>query len=104
MHALKHSPMPPPFGFENCVPKTTVPGGQFDCGSVVISAAEQSFDVALLAHNKALAAPLDERRAAEQESIGRAGQTEVLVICFAETPELYRHGDAVIRGFRDNCQ
>jgi len=75
-----------------------------DCGRVLISAAEQAFDLALLAHDKARAVPRDERRAAEHETIGRAGQSEILVTCLAETPELYRHGDAVFRVLRDYSQ
>ena len=59
-----------------------------DCGGVVKSAAEQPFDLALLAHDKALAAPCDDRRAAEQQPIGRARQAEIVFASFAETPEL----------------
>ncbi len=71
-----------------------------DFGRVRISAAEQAFDVVLRAHDKMLAAPLDQRRATEQQSIGRAGQAEIVVTCFAETPELDRRRRVISRIMR----
>jgi hypothetical protein len=37
------------------------------------SAAEEAFDLALLPHHKVFAVPRDQRRAAKQKPIGRAG-------------------------------
>jgi hypothetical protein len=61
-----------------------------------ISAAEQTFDLAPLAHHKASVAPLDQRRAAEHQAVFGAGEAEIVVAVFTETPEPMNHFRPII--------
>jgi hypothetical protein len=51
-----------------------------------------TFDVASPAHDEAAVAPLDQRRAAEQQALVGAGEAEIVgVTCLTETPDPVNH-------------
>jgi hypothetical protein len=73
-----------------------------------IGVAQEPFDLASLAHDKASVAPFDQRGAAEQQAIRGAGEAEiVLVAVFAETPDPKNHfilQSGTYASSGDNCQ
>src|SRR4029077_5084554 len=57
-----------------------------------IGAAEQMFELTSLPRRKAFVAPLDQRRAAEQQALLGAGKAEIVVTTgFTETPDFVHH-------------
>src|SRR5580700_6081299 len=65
------------------------PAGGVVCS---VSVAEQSLDLVALAHDEAAVAPLDQRRASEQQALVGAGEAEIVVVTyFTETPDPMNH-------------
>jgi hypothetical protein len=57
-----------------------------------IGMAQQPFNLASLARDEAAVAPLDQRRAAEQEAMVGASEAEIVVVtCLNETPDPMNH-------------
>src|SRR5579862_2512942 len=65
------------------------PAGGVVCS---VSVAKQLLDRVALAHDEAAVAPLDQRRAAEQQALVGAGEAEIVGgTCFTETPDSMNH-------------
>jgi hypothetical protein len=56
-----------------------------------VGAAQQALDLAPLTHGEASVSALDQRRAAEQQALVGAGEAEIAVAGFAQTPNLMDH-------------
>jgi hypothetical protein len=53
-----------------------------------MGAGEQSLDVLLLAGDELSIAPFDQRRSPEEQAVVAAGEAEIVVVGFAETPHV----------------
>jgi hypothetical protein len=61
------------------------------------SEAEQTFDLASLAHDKAPVAPLDQQRATKHQALFGTGEAEIVITgVFTETPNLGNHFGPII--------